>query len=141
MVIVEDAHWFDPSTIESVGSLLDAAEGRLLVVVTGRPGQWLPAHWPVKVIDLDPLTKDEADTLIAALDPNLSAHARATVADRCEGVPFYIEQVVGGLTQTAVPEGLYEPLLARLRASANVVPVVEAAALIGRQLDRSLLGL
>jgi class 3 adenylate cyclase len=139
MVMVEDAHWFDPTTIESVGSLLDAAEGRLLVVVTGRPGQWLPVHWPVKVIDLDPLTKDEADALIAALDPNLSAQARAAVADRCDGVPFYIEQVVGGLTQTGVPEGLYEPLLARLRASANVVPVVEAAALIGRQLDRSLL--
>ncbi len=136
MVVVEDAHWFDPSTIERVGALLDAAEGRLLVVVTGRPGSWLPVHWPVKGIDLDPLTKDEADTLIAALDPNLSAPARAAVADRCDGVPFYVEQVVGGLNETGVPEGLYEPLLARLRASANVVPVVEAAALIGRQLDR-----
>jgi len=140
MVVVEDAHWFDPSTIERLGSLLDAAEGRLLVVVTGRPGPWLPADWPVKVIDLGPLTRDEADNLIVALDPNLSARARAAVADRCDGVPFYIEQVVGGLTQTGVPEGLYEPLLARLRASANVVPVVEAAALIGRQLDRGLLG-
>ena len=38
IVVVEDAHWFDPSTIERLGSLLDAAEGRLLVVVTGRPG-------------------------------------------------------------------------------------------------------
>ena len=140
MVVVEDAHWFDPSTIERVGSLLDAAEGRLLVVVTGRLGPWLPADWPVTLIDLDPLTGDQIDTLIAALDPNLSATARAAVADRCDGVPFYVEQVVGGLTQTGVPEGLYEPLLARLRASANVVPVVEAAALIGRQVDRGLLG-
>jgi class 3 adenylate cyclase/tetratricopeptide (TPR) repeat protein len=140
MVVAEDAHWFDPSTIERVGSLLDTADGRLLVVVTGRPGQWLSVDWRVKVIDLDPLTKDETDTLIAALDPTLSAHARAAVADRCDGVPFYVEQVVGGLTQTGVPEGLYEPLLARLRASANVVPVVEAAALIGRHLDRGLLG-
>ena len=139
MVVVEDAHWFDPSTIERLGSLLDAADGRLLVLVTGRPGQWLPADWPMKVIDLEPLTKDETDILIANLDPTLSAHARAAVADRCDGVPFYVEQVVGGLTETGVPEGLYEPLLARLRASANVVPVVEAAALIGRQLDRDLL--
>ncbi|HEY5150409.1 MAG TPA: AAA family ATPase, partial [Mycobacterium sp.] len=140
MVVVEDAHWLDPSTIEIVGSLLDAADGRLLVVVTGRPGRWLPVHWLVTVIDLDPLTRDETDTLIAALDPDLSAQARAAVADRCDGVPFYVEQVVDGLAQTGVPEGLYEPLLARLRASANVVPVVEAAALIGRQLDRGLLG-
>jgi len=139
MVVFEDAHWFDPSTIETLESLLDAAGGRLLVVVTGRAGPWLPAHWPVKVIDLDPLTQSETDTLIAALDPNLSARARRAVADRCDGVPFYVEQVVGGLTENGVPEGLYEPLLARLRASANVVPVVEAAALIGRQLDRDLL--
>ena len=39
-----------------------------------------------------------------------------------------------------MPEALYEPLFARLRASANVVPVVEAAAVIGRQIDRGLLG-
>ncbi len=38
-----------------------------------------------------------------------------------------------------MPEALYEPLFARLRASANVVPVVEAAAVIGRQVDRGLL--
>jgi tetratricopeptide (TPR) repeat protein len=38
-----------------------------------------------------------------------------------------------------VPEALYDPLIARLRASANVVPVVEAAAVIGRHVDRGLL--
>ena len=61
------------------------------------------------------------------------------MAARCDGVPFYIEQVVAGLSQTGVPEALYEPLFARLRASANVVPVVEAAAVIGRHIDRALL--
>ena len=108
------------------------------MVVTGRPGGWLPAG-PVTVIDLKPLTDEQADQLIVALDPGLSAHDRAAVAVRCDGVPFYIEQVVGGLTETGVPEALYEPLLARLRASANVVPVVVAAALIGRHLDRDQL--
>ena len=61
------------------------------------------------------------------------------MAGRCDGVPFYIEQVVAGLGETGVPEALYEPLFARLRASANVVPVVEAAAVIGRHVDRGLL--
>jgi len=136
MVVVEDAHWIDPSTQERLASLLDAADGRLLVVITGRSGTpWLPAHWPVTVIDLDPLNDDEVDRLIASLDPTLSAQQRTEVAERCDGVPFYIEQVVYGLTQTGVPESLYEPL----RATADVVPVVEAAALIGRQLDRRLL--
>ena len=128
-----------PSTLEVLGSLLDAAGGRLLVVITGRPGGWLPAGWPVKVFDLTPLTDEQTDALITALDPTVTADERAAVAGRCDGVPFYIEQVVAGLTETGVPEALYEPLFARLRASANVVPVVEAAAVIGRQMDRGLL--
>jgi tetratricopeptide (TPR) repeat protein len=61
------------------------------------------------------------------------------VSARCDGVPFYIEQVVAGINQTGVPETLYEPLFARLRASPKVVPVVEAAAVIGRHIDRRLL--
>ena len=90
-----------------------------------------PGAWPVKVFDLAPLT-DEL-TKLMALNPGLSADERAAVAGRCDGVAFYIEQVVAGLRETGLPEALYEPLFARLRASANVVPVVEAAAVIGRQ--------
>ena len=55
---------------------------------------------------------------------------------RCDGVPFYIEHVVAGLEMAGqerqVPEALYEPLFARLHTRADVVPVVEAAAVIGR---------
>ena len=139
LVVAEDVHWFDASTLEVLGALLDAARGRLLVVITGRPGGWLPGDWPVKVFDLAPLTDEQTDTLITALNPTVTADERAVVAGRCDGVPFYIEQVVAGLTETGVPEALYEPLFARLRARANVVPVVEAAAVIGRQMDRGLL--
>jgi predicted ATPase len=85
------------------------------------------------------LTDQQADALISGLDPVLSADERALVVDRCDGVPFYIEQVVAGVAETGVPEALYEPLFARLRASASVVPVLEAAAVIGRQVDRGLL--
>ena len=103
MVVAEDAHWFDGSTLEVFDSLLDGAEGRLLLVMTSRAGGWQPAG-PVTVIDVKPLTEDQTDQLIVALDPNLSAHDRAAVAGRCDGVPFYIEQVVSGLTETGVPE-------------------------------------
>ncbi|MDT5105244.1 MAG: hypothetical protein QOI25_2757, partial [Mycobacterium sp.] len=139
LVVAEDVHWFDPSTIEVLGSLLDA-DGRLLAVVTGRPGGWLPNGWPVKVFDLAALTDEQTDELITALNPTVTAEDRAAVAGRCDGVPFYIEQVAAGLSETGVPEALYERLFARLRASAKVVPVVEAAAVIGRHIDRGLLG-
>ena len=139
LVVAEDVHWFDASTREVLGTLLDMAGGKLLVVMTGRPGEWLPKAWLHKAFDLAPLTDDQTDALITALGPGLSADERAVVAARCDGVPFYIEQVVNAFSQTGVPETLYEPLFARLRASPKVVPVVEAAAVIGRQIDRRLL--
>jgi class 3 adenylate cyclase/tetratricopeptide (TPR) repeat protein len=139
LLVAEDVHWFDTSTVEVLGALLKASSGRLLAVLTGRPGGWLPAAWPVKVVDLNPLTDEQSDQLIAALEPGLAEDDRAAVARRCDGMPFYIEQVVNGLGETGVPEALYEQLFARLRASGNVVPVVEAAAVIGRHVDRGLL--
>lgn len=139
LLVAEDVHWFDTSTRDVLSGLLDAATGHLLVVITGRPGDWLPKAWPQTTFELTPLTEEQTDELITALDPGLSADMRAAVSARCDGVPFYMEQVVAGLGQTGVPETLYEPLFARLRASPLVVPVVEAAAVIGRQFDMGLL--
>lgn len=141
LLVAEDVHWFDPSTMEVLRALLDAGDGRLLVVATGRPGGWLPAGWPVKVVDLKPLTDEQTDALILALNPTVTADQRVALAGRCDGVPFYIEQVVAGLGTDAsgVPEMLYEPLLARLRATPNVLPVVQAAATIGRHVERNVL--
>ena len=141
LLVAEDVHWFDSSTIDLVGSLLEASASHLLVIATARPGRWLREGWPVKVFELAPLSDRETDELVAALDASLNHDQRAAVRQRCDGVPFYIEQVVATLdtTDDVVPETLYDPLFARLRATPNVVPVVEAAAVIGREVDRRLL--
>jgi len=144
LVVAEDAHWFDPSTIELLNSLLGAADGRLLVVLTGREGDWLRTDWPVTLFDLAPLTDEQSDALINALDPSVTDAQRAAIRSRCDGVPFYIEHVVAELdaagAESGVPEPLYEPLFARLhQPDADVVPVVEAAAVIGRAGDLPLL--
>jgi class 3 adenylate cyclase/tetratricopeptide (TPR) repeat protein len=144
LVVAEDAHWFDPSTLELLNSLLAAADGRLLMVVTGRDGDWLRTDWPVTLFDLAPLTDKQSDTLINALDPSVTDAQRAAIRGRCDGVPFYIEHVVGELdgagAESGVPEALYEPLFAGLHhPGADAVPVVEAAAVIGRTGDTALL--
>ena len=54
LVVAEDVHWFDPSTSEVLRALLSSAEGRLLVVITGRPGDWPPDDLPHKVFHLRP---------------------------------------------------------------------------------------
>jgi hypothetical protein len=147
LVIAEDVQWFDPSTIEVLGSLLSSGRGRLMMVVTGRDSGWLPPGWPVTVFDLAPLTAEQSDELIAALNATVTEQQRAQIRERCDGVPFYIEQVVAQLqlappaeaSGPTVPEKLYEPLLARLRGSPAVARVAEGAAVIGRHGDRALL--
>jgi class 3 adenylate cyclase/tetratricopeptide (TPR) repeat protein len=150
VVVAEDAHWFDPSTLELLNSLLAAADGRLLVVLTGREGDWLQTDWPVTLFELSPLSDEESDALVNALDPSVTDAQRAAIRRRCDGVPFYIEHVVGeldavgaesGVPGALVPEALYEPLFATLQqhTHADVVPVVEAAAVIGRAGDLALL--
>ena len=96
LVVATDVQWFDPSTVEVLGRLLDSHPGRLLVVMTGQDSGWLPACWPVKVFDLKPLTDEQADTLITALNPRLSPQDRAALRGRCDGIPFYIERLVRG---------------------------------------------
>jgi class 3 adenylate cyclase len=147
LVVAEDVQWFDPSTIDVLGSLLSSGGGRLLMVLTGRDTGWLPHGWAVTVFDLAPLNQQQSDALIVALDPTLTEQQRVQIRDRCDGVPFYLEQVVADLeapppdesSGPAVPETLYEPLRARLRGSPAVVRVAEAASVIGRHGDRSLL--
>jgi class 3 adenylate cyclase/tetratricopeptide (TPR) repeat protein len=147
VVLAEDLQWFDPSTIDIIESLLSASVGRLLVVLTGRDIGSLPNLTGVEIFKLAPLTADETDELITALDPTLSADERAEVGRRCDGVPLYIEEVVtkmhdqptDGARWASVPDALYEPLFARLRASDTTIQVVEAAATIGRDFDEDIL--
>jgi class 3 adenylate cyclase/tetratricopeptide (TPR) repeat protein len=144
LVVADDAHWFDPTTLALLNSLLTGANGRLLMVLTGREGKWLRTDWPVIIFELAPLTDEQSDVLINALEPSVTDTQRAAVRDRCDGVPFYIEHVVGELEvagpESGVPEALYEPLFARLQhPHADVVPVAQAAAVIGRSGDLPLL--
>jgi hypothetical protein len=72
---------FDEDT-SILGALLGSANGRLLIVITGRPGDWLPDDWPVNVVELTALSDDEADALIASLNPILTHDERAAVRAR-----------------------------------------------------------
>ena len=97
LVVAEDLQWFDPSNLELINSLLAAADGRLLVVLTGREGDWLRTDWPTTLFELAPLSDEQSDALINALDPTVTEGQRTAVRNRCDGVPFYIEHVVAEL--------------------------------------------
>ena len=105
LVVAEDVHWSDPSTLELLNSLLAAADGRLLVVLTGREGSWLRTDWPVTLFELTPLTDEQSEALIDALEPSVTEAQRAAICSRCDGVPFYIEHVVSELDAAGANSG------------------------------------
>jgi class 3 adenylate cyclase/tetratricopeptide (TPR) repeat protein len=148
LVLIEDMHWFDEDSIEVVEELLqEDLGGHVLIVMTGRDSASLPVTDRAEAFHLNALTDDEADQLIVALHPDMTVDARRAVRRRCDGVPLYIEEVVAKLKEQPtdatesrrVPDTLYETLFARIRSSTDAVPVVEAAAVLGTRVERSLL--
>ena len=148
LILVEDMHWFDEDTFDVVGSLLDAdLGGHVLVVMTNRNRMSLPDVAKAQLFELQPLGDDEADQLITALHPGVSAEEQRAIRQRCVGIPLYIEEVVAKLKEQpsdasnshVVPDTLYEALFARLRSRQSAVQVVEAAAIIGSRIERGLL--
>jgi class 3 adenylate cyclase/tetratricopeptide (TPR) repeat protein len=145
LIVAEDMQWFDPSSVDVLRALLAVDAPGPLIVMTGRDDAQLPSG--IEVLKLAPLSSVECDELIHAIEPSLTEADRAEVRGRCDGVPLYLEEVATKHAQqqsnssewTRVPDALYEPLFARLRASAHAVPLAVAAAAIGRDVDRGML--
>ena len=146
VLVAEDLHWFDDATRELFTDLIRSGPGNLLVVGTSRtpePGPW-------EVIELQPLTHAGRLELIDALAFDLPEPERQALATRSDGVPLYIEELVqagassssldtGTPVPGSVPAALYEPLVARLYATPDSIPVAATAAAAGQEVDRSFL--
>ncbi len=151
LLLVEDAQWLDDSTSALLARVLEEGPGTLLVVLTSRDA----APFAVDTtLDLEPLTAPERLALVDSLAPaELSAEARAALAERSDGVPLYVEELVHGWEHmsdggdgngavpagTSLPDALYEPLAARLLSTTAGLTVAGAAATVGRDVDRTVL--
>ena len=95
-------------------------------MITGRDGSWLWTQWPAKVFDLPPLTDEQTDELVLALDPRVghrgtvrsrqssaAAGSRSTSSRSSTALDRSIPMTTDRPT---VPDSLYEPLFARLLA-------------------------
>jgi class 3 adenylate cyclase/tetratricopeptide (TPR) repeat protein len=169
LLIVEDLHWCDESTLDVLLRVRQADRGDLLVVTTSRDPT-PPSLGRSLVVELPPLDDASAAELVLSLDPALDDTACRVVVDRGDGMPLYLEELARGAGARAqgadepapapggapvpaamafgpdlagppstVPEALYEPLVARLHASGSGLRVAAAAAAIGRDVDHGVL--
>ena len=104
VMIVEDLHWIDPSTLELLGSLIRSpAEVGLLLLLTLRP-QFEPpwGHRPeLAQIMLTPLARDQTRRLIRQVSGKhrLSEEVVDHIAERTDGVPLFVEQLTEMLAE------------------------------------------
>ena len=112
MVIFEDLHWIDEETQAFLNLLADSiGTARLLLLVNYRPEY--THSWGSKTyytqLRLDPLGKDADEMLTALLGADTSLAAlKRLVAEKTEGNPFFMEEIVQALFE--------EGALARNRA-------------------------
>ncbi|MEW9921134.1 AAA family ATPase [Marimonas sp. MJW-29] len=144
LVLVEDLHWIDPSTLEFVEGLLkEAGTARLLVVMTSRP-EGAPEFEdvaPVR-IPLSPLNRADAEQIVRqrAGGQSLEGETVAQIIARTDGIPLYLEEVTaavvdGATSQDAVPATLRESLTARLDGLGAARNTAQIASAIGREVD------
>ena len=160
VLVVEDVHWADPSTLEFFRVL---ATKRLFVVLTHRPDYKPPAHLsgdavrPIRLKELQgalgqrvamsvtggkPLPDDLMATILAATDGNpffIAEYTRAVLdSGRLVEHPDRFE-LVGDVPASLIPGSLRDSLAARLDRLGSVRGIARHAAVIGRRFERGLL--
>lgn len=163
MLLIEDLHWIDPSTLEMVDALLDAIGGApVLLVMTSRTGlgeRWgaLP-HLGTHV--LARLSGSHSLQLAGAVagDYELPPGVLERVVARTDGVPLFLEEVTRALLESGrlrdsgpgasastrmesseIPATLKDSLTARLDQLNTAKCVAQLGSVLGRQFRHDLL--
>ncbi len=153
LVVVEDAHWADESTRDMLSFLFSRPVPGVSLVVSYRsddlhrrhPLRRQVAEWMrlrgVDRLQLEPLADDDVRLLVRALHPSTMSEAEyASIVDRAEGNPFFIEELVGAAWSGQVPGELADVLLVHLdRLDDTTRQVVRIVSVAGRQVSHQLL--
>ncbi len=150
LLVLEDAHWIDPTTLELMTHLTDSiGQVRLLALVSARP-DFVPC-WQARphstLLTLGRLGRTECAQLVAgvAVSQGLSAETVAAIVAKTDGVPLYVEELTKSVMESAggdsaaVPATLKDSLMARLDRLGAAREVAQIASVIGRQFSFALL--
>ena len=148
LIVLEDAHWIDATTLEMVVRLADSiTRERFLVVVSARPDftpSWL-SRPHATLITLGRLGRPECMQVVASVAAahGLAAHTIAAIIAKTDGVPLFVEELTRSVVESAdgdsVPATLKDSLMARLDRLGGAREVAQIAAVIGRQFTFALL--
>jgi len=162
LMICEDAHWVDPTSLEVFGRTVDQIKTLpVLLIVTFRPE--FNAPWAgrshVMSLALNRLGERETAAIIARLVGNkeLPADMMAEIVERTDGIPLFVEEMTKAVLEAesegegrrtvaavpspalAVPASLHASLMARLDRLGSAKEMAQIGAAIGREFSHALL--
>lgn len=144
VLVIENLHWADPSTLEFLDELVEAASSApILTLLTARPSfQTTWKHRPYFTsLTLPRLEDDAAGRLIremAGTHP-LPVPVVRQILDKADGVPLFIEELTRATLESgmrgplSIPATLRDSLMARLDRLGPVKEVAQLASVIGRR--------
>jgi len=161
LLVAEDVHWADPSTIELLRRLAGrVGRRRTMLLLTARPGGPDVGGPSVPTLRLQPLDDAHRDEMVRGLLPDdLPDSFRRLIVERSDGVPLFIEELSRTLGDAAderrqpsllgaamdVPPSLHDLLAARLDSRPREKVLAQAVATIGQpapcRLVEQILGL
>jgi class 3 adenylate cyclase/predicted ATPase len=163
LVAWEDLHWADPTTLETLGLVIEQAPTvPMLHVLTYRPEfspPWPPRSHMTPLV-LTRLERVQVEALITqrAGGKSLPAEVVEYIVSKTDGVPLYVEELTkmllaspllreeveqyvltGPLRTVAIPDTLQDALMARLDQLNRVKEVAQLGAVLGREFTYELL--
>jgi len=161
LLVFEDAHWIDPSSLEFLAFALDRIRRlRVLMMITARPEFALPgpddAH--IRRIVLGRMSRRESALLALRIaGKGLPSVVVDQIVNNADGVPLFIEELtkmmverdrsgaageqreVGTFPGLSIPSSLRASLVARLDRLGAAKEAAQIAAVIGRDFSYRLL--
>jgi DNA-binding SARP family transcriptional activator len=133
VVVVEDLHWADATTLDVVDEVAERLDGPILFLCTSRTRP----DWGGGQLPLDPLSDEESARLAAYLPgvDELPDEVRRELLERAGGNPFFLEELVLHLIEggSTIPDNVHAVILARLDLlTPDERRVAQRAAVVGR---------
>jgi DNA-binding SARP family transcriptional activator/tetratricopeptide (TPR) repeat protein len=133
VIIVDDMHWIDPSTLELIGRVRQARHQRTLLLLTSRTAFEAAAH-PDQCMTLGPLTQAAAFELAqTTAKPGTNTQRIAQWVAKAEGSPFFLRELVH--SEGTMPANVHAALQARLDQLGPARRVAQMAAVLGRKVS------
>ena len=163
LILFEDAHWIDPTTLEFLEVMIDRVAGkRVLLIVTFRPEFVAPwQRYPhVSTLELTRLSAAQCKQLATHVSARkaLPTEVMSQIVEKTDGVPLFVEELTkeilesdllretadryelsGLLPPIAIPNTLQDSLMARLDRLGSTRELAQIGAVIGREFPYKLI--